>query len=89
MNGAQIEALRSLYGGRDHALEAHLRRQLVDLGDGLAAQMAELERDFTPDRAEWVLHNLAGSMAHIRRLVAMNVGDHPSAKEGANAGESR
>lgn len=74
MNGAQIEALRNLYGGKDYALEAHLRRQLVDLGDCVAAQMAELERDFTPERAEKVLHNLAGAMSHIRRLVALEVG---------------
>lgn len=75
MNAAQVEALRALYGNKDYVQVAHLRRQLVDLGDGLAAQMAELERDFTPERAERVLHNLAGVMAHIRRLVAMGVAE--------------
>jgi len=75
MTGPEIEALRALYSGPDHAIVAHLRRQLVDLGDGLAGQFAELERDFTPERAERLLHNLAGSMAHVRRLVALGVAD--------------
>lgn len=81
MSAAHIEALRSLYGGRDDALEAHLRRQLVDLGDCIAAQMAELERDFTPERAERVLHSLVGAMSHIRRLVALDVEARESVDE--------
>lgn len=86
MNGAQVEALRSLYSGKDDALEAHLRRQLVDLGDCIASQMAELERDFTPERAERVLHNMAGAMAHIRRLVAMDAAADPHvANDGGQA----
>ena len=71
MTTSQIAALRALYSGRDDALVSHLRKHLVDLGDSLAGQMAELERDFTPERADRVLQNLAGAMAHIRRLVAM------------------
>lgn len=73
MTAAEIEALRALYREPDAALVAHQRRQLVELGDGLAAQFAELERDFTPERAERLLHNMAGACAHIRRLVAQEV----------------
>ena len=70
MTHSEIEARRRLYSEPDPALIAHQRRQLVELGDGLAAQFAELERDFTPERAERLLHNMAGACAHIRRLVA-------------------
>lgn len=69
MTGPHIEALRSLYGNPAPSFE-ELRRTLPDLGDGLAAQFADLERDFTPERAERLLHNLAGACAHIRRLSA-------------------
>lgn len=71
MNAAYVDALRGLYGTKDDALETHLRRQLAHLGDCISGQMAELERDFTHDRAERVLHNLGGAMAHVRRLVAL------------------
>lgn len=75
MSRAEVEALRALYAGPDPAAIATLRRQLVELGDGLATQLAELERDFSPERAERVLHNLAGVQSHIRRLVAMGVAE--------------
>lgn len=71
MSPAEMEALRALYAGVDPAAAATLRRQLVDVGDGLAAQFADLERDFTPERAERLLHNLSGAMAQVRRLVAL------------------
>lgn len=73
MTAPEIEALRALYRETDPAVIAHQRRQLVELGDGLAAQFAELERDFTPERAERLLHNMAGACAHVRRLVAQEV----------------
>jgi hypothetical protein len=43
--------------------------QLRDLGDGLKAQLAELERDFTDDRADAVIRNLAGAATFVRRLA--------------------
>lgn len=77
MNGRdEVQRLALLYGPRcdtRDVIAADLRRQLVDMGDGLAGQMAELERDFTRERAERVLQNLAGASAHVRRLLALGV----------------
>jgi len=74
MNGREHpQALERLYGARADArdiLTGRLRTQLPDLGEALAAQLAELERDPTRDRAERVLANLAGVAAHVRRLIA-------------------
>jgi len=70
---AEVEALRRLYGDRGDVRDADIaarRRQLVDLGDCLAAQLAELERDFTRERADRVVQSLAGVVTHVRRLVA-------------------
>lgn len=76
MIAADANALRVLYGRNPHPdddTRAAMRRQLVELGDGLAAQLAELERDFTDERADHVVRNLHGAAMHIRRLSAMEV----------------
>lgn len=49
---------------REQATES-LRRQLVDLGDGLQAQCHDLYRFPTPERCE----RLASSLEGARRLV--------------------
>lgn len=72
MNGPEREALLRLHAGRDDAAIATMRRQLVDLGDCLAAQLAELEREFTRERADRVVQSLAGVTTHVRRLVALS-----------------
>jgi hypothetical protein len=76
MSHDEIEALRALYAGHGHAPAAHginvdqLRAQLPELGESLAAQLAELERDFTRERAHRLLCNLDGVATYVRRLVA-------------------
>lgn len=71
MTGAEIAAMRAWSGAPDAAVIATMRRQLVDLGDGIAGQLAELERDFTPERSACALRNLYGAQVHIRRLVTL------------------
>ena len=69
-------AQRALYGRNptpDDDTRAAMKRQLVELGDGLAAQLAELEREFTVERADQVICNLHGTATHLRRLSAMEV----------------
>jgi hypothetical protein len=46
----------------------HIRKVLPDAGDGLAAQMAELARDATPERCERLLINLRGAQSTVLRL---------------------
>lgn len=70
MSAAQIEAMRALYRKPDDALIATLAAQLVDLGDRISAQLAELSRDPSRDRCDRVLHNLQGVIQHVRRLSA-------------------
>lgn len=70
MNGAEMEAMRRLYSEPDDALVATLAAQLVDLGDCISAQLAELSRDPSRDRCDRVLHNLQGVIQHVRRLSA-------------------
>lgn len=70
MSAAQIEAMRALYREPDDALIATLAAQLVDLGDCICAQLAELSRDPSRDRCDRVLHNLQGVIQHVRRLSA-------------------
>lgn len=48
--------------------------QLTDLGDGMAAQLAALEREFIVDRAEHLISNLAGAATYVRRLVVARNG---------------
>lgn len=54
-----------------------LRRQLPDLGEGLASQCAELHGAPTAERAERFAHNLAGAhrlaLALRERLLAEDV----------------
>lgn len=74
MTAADYNALRVLYGRNpipDEDSRAAMRRQLVELGEGLAAQLAELEREFTVERADELVRNLRGASTHVRRLVAM------------------
>lgn len=56
-----------------------LRRHLADLGEGLQAQCAELQRAPTPERAERLACNLAGAhrlaLAFRERLIAEGTGD--------------
>lgn len=56
---ADLHLLRSLYVGPN----------LCDMGDGLAAQLAELERNFTQERADDVVRNLHGAATHVRRMA--------------------
>jgi len=46
----------------------HIRKVLPDAGDGLAAQMADLARDATPERCERLLINLRGAQSTVLRL---------------------
>lgn len=46
----------------------HIRKVLPDAGDGLAAQMADLARDATPERCERLLINLRGAQSTVMRL---------------------
>jgi hypothetical protein len=62
---ANLRLLRELYQEQPH---------LTDLGDGLAAQLSELERDFTEDRADAVIRNLHGAAVFIRRLAVQRKG---------------
>lgn len=66
-----VDALRALYGGKDDALDARLRLQLVECGEALASQLAELAHDWTPERAGRIQMMLAAASAHIRQLAAM------------------
>ncbi|MEN1942390.1 hypothetical protein WCE55_00795 [Luteimonas sp. MJ293] len=70
MSGPEIEAMRRLYSEPDDALVATLAAQLVDLGDCISSQLAELSRDPSRDRCDRVLHNLQGVIQHVRRLAA-------------------
>lgn len=70
MTAAEIEALRKLYAEPDAAAVAALAAALPDLGDCIASQLVELSRDPSRDRCDRVLHNLAGVVQHVRRLVA-------------------
>ena len=46
----------------------HICKVLPDAGDGLAAQMADLARDATPERCERLLINLRGAQSTVLRL---------------------
>lgn len=46
----------------------HIRKVLPDAGDGLAAQMADLARDATPERCDRLLINLRGAQSTVLRL---------------------
>lgn len=56
-----------------------IRRTLPDVGEGLAAQLAELSRAPTPERCERVAIDLQGAFAAVlrfrERLLAGEVGD--------------
>lgn len=57
---ADLALLRALYSGPN----------LVDMGDGLASQLSELARDFTPERAESAARNLEAAALVVRRIAA-------------------
>ena len=75
MNGLhQTEQLARLYGDRGDARDveaAALAAALPELGECIAAQLAELSRDPSRERCERVVANLSGVIAHIRRLDAL------------------
>lgn len=56
-----------------------LRRQLPEIGEGLAAQLAELANRPSPDRCELLARNLDGArsavMRYRERLLAGDGGD--------------
>ncbi|WP_449301551.1 hypothetical protein [Pseudoxanthomonas mexicana] len=45
-----------------------VRGQLDDIGDGLSAQFAELQRDCTAERCERLVINLRGAQSAVLRL---------------------
>ena len=57
-------AQAALYGPSAATLAA----QMVELGEGLAAQLADLARDPTPVRAELMSINLEGAKRAVLRL---------------------
>lgn len=72
MTAREIEAMRALYGSdadrRDIAV-ATFTAQLNDIGDCLSAQLCDLSRDFTPERAERMCIALEGVQHAIRRMM--------------------
>lgn len=64
MNGHDAaRALSALYGPSAE----DLRRALPELADGLSAQLVELHKRPTPERAEMVARNLEGVRQHVMR----------------------
>lgn len=57
-----------LYAASYTPTMAQLTSGLGDLGDGLAAQFAELERAPTAERAERIAYNLDGARRHVLKL---------------------
>ncbi|MGY0634386.1 hypothetical protein [Luteimonas sp. A478] len=76
MTGPEIEALRCLAAltpdCRD-VYQAHLTKQLPDLGECIATRMTELARDPTPEKCDAALQTLSGVMTHIRQIKALEV----------------
>lgn len=69
MTAPEIEALRrELYREPDDV--SRLAAELPDLGECIAAQLAELARDPSRDRCDRVVANLGGVVLHVRRLAA-------------------
>lgn len=70
----QVEQLRRLYGDNlataGELLGERLRKQMPELGECLAGQLAELSRDPSRERCDRVLQSLAGVIAHVRQLAA-------------------
>lgn len=65
MTVPEIAALRALYGQPD---SEPMRRQLLDLADGLHEQLHELHGLATPERAERVAISLGGAQLLILRF---------------------
>ena len=61
-----VAAQAALYGPSAATLAA----QMAELGEGLAAQLADLARDPTPVRAELMAINLEGAKRAVQRLHA-------------------
>ncbi|MBE2211194.1 MAG: hypothetical protein IAE66_06265 [Xanthomonadaceae bacterium] len=59
-----LAAQAALYGPSAVALA----RTMAELGEGLSAQLADLERDPTPVRAELMAINLEGAKRAVLRL---------------------
>lgn len=69
MTAPEIEALRrELYREPDDLVR--LVAELPNLGDCIAAQLAELARNPSRDRCDRVLANLEGLKQHVRRISA-------------------
>lgn len=45
-----------------------IQPQLADIGDGLSAQFADLQRDCTAERCERLVINLRGAQSTVLRL---------------------
>lgn len=45
-----------------------MQPQLSDIGDGISAQFADLQRDCTPERCERLVINLRGAQSAVLRL---------------------
>ena len=69
MTRPEIEALRRLYGNHHDVAAATFAAQLNDIGECLAAQLAQLGQDFTADRAERMCIALQGVQDAIRRMM--------------------
>ncbi|MGY6517380.1 MAG: hypothetical protein ACXIUZ_01570 [Lysobacteraceae bacterium] len=59
-----LSAMRALYGQP----ATDLARPLVEIGEALAAQCSDLQRDLSPDRCERLAANLQGAARHVLRV---------------------
>jgi len=70
-----VAAYAALYGPSTESM----RQSLPEIGEGLAAQLAELHKRPSPDAAEQLARNLDGArvavMRYRERLVAEGAGD--------------
>ena len=52
----------------ENPVQEAIQPQLADIGDGLSAQFADLQRDCTAERCERLVINLRGAQSTVLRL---------------------